>query len=29
MRQRQTEEWVAVPRLNNLTDELNDEWQSK
>ena len=29
MRKRETEEWVVVPRLNNLTDELNDEWQSK
>jgi len=29
MRQRETEKWVAVPRLNNLTEELNDEWQNK
>ena len=29
MRQRQTERWTIVPKLPNLTDELNSEWQNK
>ena len=29
MRQRETEHWTTVPKLPNLTDELNSEWQSK
>ena len=29
MRQRETERWTTVPKLSNLTDELNSEWQSK
>ena len=29
MRQRETERWTIVPKLPNLTDELNSEWQNK